>query len=70
VDALNSTGWRDAVEIAIPALVLFALVAVPGEPRWMRKPWFIKDGVVLRRRYIAVPFVVLLVVAIVNAATS
>jgi hypothetical protein len=33
---------RDALSIAIPAVGLVVALAVPGEPRWIGRPWFIK----------------------------
>jgi len=33
---------RDAISIAIPVIALVIILAVPGEPRWVRRPWFIK----------------------------
>jgi hypothetical protein len=32
---------RDALQIAIPAVLLVIVVPAPGEPRWVRRPWFI-----------------------------
>lgn len=33
---------RDAISIAIPVIALVIILAIPGEPRWVSRPWFIK----------------------------
>jgi hypothetical protein len=53
---------RDALSITIPAVALVALLAVPGEPRWTRRPWFI-DGSP-RRGPVAALFAAFLIIAI------
>jgi hypothetical protein len=56
---------RDALSIAIPAVVLVALLVVPGELHWTRRPWFISDRV--GRGPIAAWFGAILVLAIARA---
>lgn len=58
---------RDALSIAIPALALFAVLAVPGELRWAHRPSFITG--LPRRTPIAIFFAALLGVAIVHTIT-
>jgi hypothetical protein len=56
---------RTALSIAIPAVGLLAVLAVPGELRSTRRPWLAKGQ--SRRLYVAVGFACLLVLAVVNA---
>lgn len=55
-----STG--DALSIAIPALALLVTLWLPGEPRWLGKPWFVNGAP--RRAPFAAFFAILLIVAI------
>jgi amino acid transporter len=55
----------DLLGIAMPAIVLIVVIAVRGEPRWLRRPWLIKDTP--RRAPIAAFFAVLLLAAIAHA---
>jgi hypothetical protein len=59
--------WSNALAIAVPALALFAIVAVPGELRWLGRPWFMKGHP--RRRYLATFAAVILAGAIVHAVS-
>lgn len=52
---------RDALGIAIPVLALVMIAFVPGEPRWLRRPWFMSDKPP-RRAVLAVPFVAILLI--------
>jgi hypothetical protein len=55
----------DAISIAIPAIALIAVIAIPGTPRWLARPSF-ADGQP-RRTPIAVFLAILLIAAIVRA---
>jgi hypothetical protein len=48
--------------IATLAIALVAVIAIPGAPRWLRRPWFINGPP--RRAQIAAFIAVLLVAAI------
>lgn len=54
--------FNDAITIAVPAIALIIVLAVPGEPRWLARPWFIKGPP--RRGPIAAFITVLLIAAI------
>jgi hypothetical protein len=54
--------FRDALSIVIPAVALAALLAIPGEPHWGRRPWFVKGPP--RRGLFAAFFAALLVIAV------
>lgn len=56
--------FTDAISIAIPAIALIALIAVPGTPRWLRRPWFVDDQP--RRTPIAAFVALLLIAAVVR----
>ncbi len=58
---------RDALTIAIPALALFAVLAIPGEPRPTRRPWLTTHP--HRRTQLAIAFSALLIIAIAHTIT-
>jgi len=57
----------NALSIAIPALALFAILAIPKQPRWTRQPWFTKAHP--HRGYLAALAALLLLAAIIHATT-
>ena len=57
--------FNDSVSIAVPAIALIVIFAVPGEPRWALRPSFIKGAP--SRAPMAAFFAVFLAVAIVRA---
>ena len=56
---------NDGIGIAILAIALITVIAVPGQPRWQARPWFIKGPP--RRAPLAAFIAVLLVAAIAHA---
>jgi hypothetical protein len=56
----------DGLGIAILALALVAVLVAPGEPRWLARPWLIKDPP--RRAWLAAFVAFLLVAAIIRAS--
>lgn len=53
----------DALGLAIPVVLLLSL-AIPGEPRWIRRPWLVTGPP--RRATWAALYVVLLIAGIVR----
>ena len=58
---------RNAISIAIPAVALLIVLAAPGQARWARRPWLIKQEP--RRAAVAAVFTALLIIAIIHAVT-
>jgi hypothetical protein len=52
---------HDALMIAIPAAALLIVLVAPGQPRWLRRPWFISGSP--RRGLVGVLFAILLLAA-------
>jgi hypothetical protein len=55
----------DLLGIATLAIALIVVIAIPGEPRWLARPWFIKGPP--RRAPIAVFLAALLIAATARA---
>lgn len=58
---------RDALTIAIPGLALFAVLAIPGDPRPTRRPWPTTRPP--RRTQLAIAIGALLIIATAHATT-
>jgi hypothetical protein len=54
----------EVLSVVIPAVALLVL-AIPGEPRWTRRPWFVNRPP--SRRILALFCAVVLAVAVVHA---